>query len=191
MAAEEQGQLGSKHLAEHPPVPLGKMAAVVNIDGANIWGPTRDVMVIGYGKSSLDSVVERVAAMQGRTVRPDPFPEHGFFYRSDQLSFIRAGVPAVCAVSGFDVIGRPRGWGKARRQAWEAAHYHQVSDEFDPSWDLRGAVEDARMYFHIGRLVADADDMPRWNPGDEFEAVRAAGVELPIQLEKHPRSHPR
>jgi Zn-dependent M28 family amino/carboxypeptidase len=174
VAAEEQGLLGSKHMAEHPPVPLHKMAAVVNIDGANVWGPTRDVAVIGYGRSSLDAIVRRVAAMQGRVVTPDPLPDRGFFYRSDQFSFAHEGVPAVYAESGMDVIGKPRGWGRAQRKAWEATHYHQPSDEFDPAWDLRGAVEDARLYFHVARLVADADEMPRWNPGDEFEAVRAA-----------------
>ena len=51
-------------------------------------------------------------------------------------------------------------------------HYHQPSDEYDPNWDLSGAVEDVRLDFFLGVRVADADAMPSWNPGDEFEAAR-------------------
>src|SRR2546430_542399 len=40
VGAEEQGLLGSQYLAEHPPIAAGNLAAVINIDGVNIIGPT-------------------------------------------------------------------------------------------------------------------------------------------------------
>lgn len=172
VAAEEQGLLGSQYLAQHPPIPIGRFVANINIDGANVWGRTRDVTVIGHGKSGLDGLIARIAAMQGRTVTPDQLPDRGFFYRSDQFNFAKLGVPAAYAESGMDVIGKPAGWGKAQREAFEASHYHQPSDEYSPSWNMNGAVEDARLYFHLGRLVADMDTPPTWYPGDEFEAPR-------------------
>ena len=33
-------------------------------------------------------------------------------------------------------------------------------------------VDNARAGFWAGLLVAEADEMPAWNPGDEFEAAR-------------------
>jgi Zn-dependent M28 family amino/carboxypeptidase len=177
VAAEEQGLLGSRHLAQNLPVASALVAANINIDGANVWGRTRDVTVVGAGKSSLDALVSRIASAQGRWVRGDPFPDRGFFYRSDQFSFAKIGIPASYAEGGFDYIGKPEGWGRQKRERWETRHYHQPSDEFDPSWDFSGAIDDAQLYFHLGALVADADEMPEWKENDEFAKVRRAAEE--------------
>ena len=177
VGAEEQGLLGSEYLATHPPKPAGYFAADINIDGINFRGRTRDATMIGLGKSTLDSIVLPLARAQGRTVKPDQMPDRGFFYRSDQFSFARIGVPAVYLGSGLDYIGRPPGWGKEQRERWEAERYHQPSDEFDPNWDLSGAVEDARLYLWIGSKIANAARMPRWRHGDEFEQIRKRALE--------------
>lgn len=171
VGAEEQGLLGSEYLAAHPPVHPGRLAANINIDGLSIYGRSRDVILVGLGKSNLDDRLRALAAMQGRVVIPDPFPDKGFFYRSDQLNFARIGVPAAYADAGMDVIGKPAGWGRAQQLDYEARHYHQVSDELR-DWDLEGAVEDLRLFFHLGVQVANAARMPAWKPGDEFEAAR-------------------
>jgi Zn-dependent M28 family amino/carboxypeptidase len=172
VAAEEHGLLGSDYLARHPPVPAGLLAANINLDGVNIWGRTRDVPVIGLGKSSLDDWIRAVAEAQGRVVVPEGFPEKGAYYRSDHLSFARVGVPALYVDAGTEVLGKPPGWGRARQLEWEAAHYHQPTDELTADWDLSGAVEDARLLFHVGAKVANAPLAPEWRPGDEFEAAR-------------------
>ncbi|MBS1150126.1 MAG: Peptidase, partial [Myxococcaceae bacterium] len=70
VAAEEQGLLGSQYLIEHPPVLVGQMAIDINVDGVNIWGRTRDVSVIGLGKSTVDQAIARLAKAQNRTVKP-------------------------------------------------------------------------------------------------------------------------
>jgi Zn-dependent M28 family amino/carboxypeptidase len=176
VAAEEQGLLGSKYLAEHPPIPAGYLAANLNVDGLNIFGRTRDLTVVGQGKSSLDAVVESVARWQGRVVKPDQFPDRGFYYRSDQFSLAHVGVPAVYLDSGTDVIGRPPGWGKEHIEQWEAKHYHQTSDEYRDDWDLSGAVEDVQLLFYVGHRVAESRLLPTWTPGDEFEAARKAAL---------------
>jgi Zn-dependent M28 family amino/carboxypeptidase len=177
VAAEEQGLLGSRYLAEHLPVPPGRVAANINIDGLNIHGRTRDVTVIGLGKSSLDKPLAALVREQGRVVKPDQLPDRGFFYRSDQFNFARQGVPSAYFSSGLDFIGRPAGWGKERREKWEAEHYHQPSDEVGPQWDLSGAVEDVRLFFLLGAQVARTREAPRWNAGDEFEAPRRRALD--------------
>ena len=172
VAAEEQGLLGSDSLARHPPVPAGRLAANINIDGTSIWGRTHDVPVIGLGKSSLDDWIRAIAEAQGRVVVPEAFPDEGAYYRSDHLSFARVGVPAAYVEAGTEVVGKPPGWGRARQKEWEAAHYHQPTDDLTSDWDLSGAVEDAQLLFHLGVKVAEAPLAPAWRPGDEFEAAR-------------------
>ena len=172
VAGEEAGLLGSQYLIEHPPVPPAKMAADVNIDGLNFLGRTRDVSVIGLGKSSIDSVIAQYAKAQNRVVKPDALSDRGFFYRSDQFNFARHGVPSAYFSSGQDFIGRPVGWGKAQRERWEEKHYHQPSDEVRSDWDLSGAVEDTQLYGDIAWHLANAPQMPVWSKGDEFEAIR-------------------
>lgn len=172
VAAEEQGLLGSQYLVEHPPVPHGRMAANLNLDGLNIWGRTRDVSVIGLGKSSLDGLIVELAKQQGRTVKPDALSDRGFFYRSDQFNFAKVGVPSAYFSSGQDFIGRPEHWGREQREKWEATHYHQPSDELRDDWDLSGAVEDVRLFLELGLAVSNGPTAPTWTKGDEFEAAR-------------------
>lgn len=177
VGAEEQGLLGSLYLAEHPPLPAGNLAAVVNIDGVNIIGPTKDVNVIGQGKSNMDELVDGLARWQNRVVTPDQFPDRGYYYRSDQFSLAKIGVPGVYLHSGINVIGKPEGWGRQQLDEWTQTKYHQPSDEYSNAWDLRGAVEDVRLLYHVGLQAAQRPDMPKWNAGDEFEAARKAAIE--------------
>jgi len=172
VAAEEQGLLGSSYYAQNPTFPPGRIAANINYDGGNIWGATRDVTFIGMGKSSLDAIVQALAQRQGRTVKPDQFPDRGFYYRSDQFAFAKIGVPAVYLDDGTEYVGRPEGWGKQQMEAWEAKHYHQPSDELDDSWNFDGMIQDTELGFLTGWVVAQSDTLPQWNPGDEFEAAR-------------------
>jgi Zn-dependent M28 family amino/carboxypeptidase len=177
VGAEEQNLLGSAYYARHPTFPPGKMAADINYDGGNIWGRTTNLTSIALGKSaSLDELVTALAARQRRTVIGDPFPDRGFFYRSDQFSFAKIGVPALYLKSGTDFVGRPEGWGKKVMEEWEATRYHQPSDELTPDWNFDGMVDDARLGFQAGLAVAQSDTLPTWTPGDEFEAARKSAL---------------
>jgi Zn-dependent M28 family amino/carboxypeptidase len=173
VAGEEQGLLGSAYLGAHPPVPIGLLAANINIDELGIWGKTRDMIMIGKGKSTLDTVVEAIAAAQGRRhIVGDQNPDKGYFYRSDQFNLAKRGVPAAYLESGVEVVGKPPGWGAAQHAKYEETDYHQPSDELRPDWDFSGAVEDTQLLFYLGVKVAEGKNMPSWNPGDEFEGAR-------------------
>lgn len=176
VGAEEQGLLGSKYFAANPSVPAGSMAAVINIDGINFLGRTRDVNVIGLGKSSLDALVKQTADSQLRIVTPDAFPDRGYYYRSDQFSLAKIGVPGVYLHSGTMVREKPEGWGTEQLEAWVDKTYHQPSDEYQEDWDLSGAVEDLQLLFDVALKVANQDELPAWTPGDEFEAARKAAL---------------
>jgi hypothetical protein len=172
VAAEEQGLLGSKYFAANPTIHPGLMAADINFELGNIWGRTRDVTIFGKGKSSLEDMLAELARGQSRSVSAEEDVRAGWFYRSDQFSFARIGVPAIWFQSGSDFIGRPPGWGERTHADWIARNYHRPGDEVEESWNYDGLLEDTRLAFELGLQVANADGMPAWNPGDEFESVR-------------------
>jgi Zn-dependent M28 family amino/carboxypeptidase len=172
VAGEEQELIGSAYLVQHPPVPIGRITANINIDGLGWFGRTRDIEMIGSGKSSIDKDVTVIAKVEGRKAVPDQFPERGFFYRADSLNFARAGIPVAYLKRGIDVIGKPEGFGRDQVEAYIKKNYHQPSDEFKEALDFSGAVEDVKLMFYLGCREANADGMPQWNKGDEFEAAR-------------------
>ena len=172
VGAEEQGLLGSEYFATNPIIQPGRIAGAVNYDSPNIWGATEDITFVGLGKSTLDTVAQAVADYQGRVVRPDQFPDRGYFYRSDQFSLARIGVPALYLNGGTEFIGRPAGWGEQQINAYTSVNYHQPSDELTADWNFDGMVQDASFGFWAGLIIANADDLPAWVPGDEFEADR-------------------
>jgi Zn-dependent M28 family amino/carboxypeptidase len=166
--AEEQGLLGAEWYARHPLVPLKRTAADVNLDSMNIHGLTRNFVPLGAERSSLRDVVEAVARERGMNVSPDPRPEQGSFYRSDHFPFAKVGVPSINLEAGDDFKGRPKGWGQQQFDAYNTAHYHQPSDEFSADWDFTGIIQETEIALAIGRRVADTNEMPRFNPQDEF-----------------------
>jgi Zn-dependent M28 family amino/carboxypeptidase len=166
--AEEQGLLGAEWYSKHPLVRVEKTAANVNLDSMNVLGTTHDFIPLGAERSSLKAVVEAVARERGMRVSPDARPEQGSFYRSDHFPFAKVGVPSISLKEGDDYVGRPKGWGAEQFKAYNTAHYHQPSDEYTDSWDFRGMVQEAEIAMAIGRRIADMDQMPRFNPTDEF-----------------------
>ena len=174
VGGEEQGLLGSAYYAAHPTIPLPKIAADLNIDGGNIFGRATDVAIIGMGKSDLEFRLVSAAQSQRRTVVDEPEPDKGYYYRSDQLSFARAGVPSLYFKSGQTYIGRPAGWGKEKEAEYRKTRYHQPSDVVTPEWDLSGMVEDDVLAYRIGWDVTRGGALPAWVHGDEFEAKRKA-----------------
>lgn len=176
VGAEESGLLGSRYYASHSTYAPGRIAANINYDAANIWGKTHNLTLIGLGKSTLDEVASDVADLQGRIIEPDHFPDRGYYYRSDQFSFAKIGVPALYFHTGTNFIGRPEGWGEEQINNYTKVHYHQPSDEVDDTWDYSGMIEDAQLGFLAGLLIANDDEMPSWTPGDEFEAARKAAI---------------
>ncbi len=178
-AVEEQGSLGSRYFVNSGVVQAGRIAADINLELGNVWGRTRDVMVYGLGKSELDDWLTQAAATQNRTIRGEQDVKAGWFYRSDQISFARVGVPAIWFKSGVDFIGHEPGWGEQQYADWIQNKYHSPGDEVDANWNLEGLVEDAQLAFRLAAMVAEADVTPTWYQGDEFEAIRKASLSEP------------
>lgn len=176
-AVEEQGSLGSRYFASSGVIHPARIVANINIELGNVWGRTSDVIVYGLGKSELDDWLIEAAKVQNRTIHGEQDVKAGWFYRSDQISFARAGVPAIWFKSGVEFIGKETGWGEQQYADWIQYKYHTPGDEVDESWNLEGLAQDAQLAFRLAAAVAEADVTPTWYQGDEFEAVRKASLE--------------
>jgi Zn-dependent M28 family amino/carboxypeptidase len=174
VTSEEKGLLGSQYYAKHPLHPLDHTLCDFNIDGLNPWGPTSDVVSVGYGNTTLDETLVAAAADQRRSVALESEPEKGGFYRSDHFEFCKVGVPALYLHSGDSYIGRPPGFGKQLSDEYVAHDYHQVTDEVKPQWDFSGGALDVDLLVDIGLRVARGERWPEWKPGSEFKARRDA-----------------
>jgi Zn-dependent M28 family amino/carboxypeptidase len=172
VTGEESGLLGSAYYAAHPIYPLARTAGGFNMDSLNLAGAARDFVSIGRGKSELDTYLDRAAAAEGLRVSPEPTPEAGYYFRSDQFSFAKQGVPMLYGRGGEDLVHGGPAAGRAAAEDYRAHRYHQVSDEYDPNWDWSGAVSDVDIYYRVGRALATTRAWPNWLPGDEFRAIR-------------------
>jgi Zn-dependent M28 family amino/carboxypeptidase len=168
----EAGLLGSEYYAENPVFPLPETAAVLNLDTLHIGGPTRDVTLFGAGNTDLEEYARAVALLQGREITPEPMPERGFYFQSDDFIFAKVGVPVLYAKGGFDDSARGPVWGRARFDDYMAHRYRQLSDQYSPDWDVRGAVDDLTLYYDVGNRVAHTRRFPRWYPNSEFRVSR-------------------
>ncbi len=172
VTAEESGLLGSEYYAANPIFPLAKTVGGINMDGLNVAGKTKDVTVIGGGKSELEPMLDRYAKAQGRRVEPEASPEKGSFYRSDHFSLAKLGVPMIYFDSGEDFVNGGKAAGAAASEDYTTNRYHKPQDEYRDDWVWDGAVEDLTLNYNIGRELADGSAWPNWYPTAEFRAAR-------------------
>lgn len=169
VTAEEQGLLGSKYYAEHPIYPLDKTVANINMDAMNLLGSTKDISVVGYGKSELEAYLTQAASRQNRVLVQEGRPEAGSYYRSDHFSFAKKGVPALYAKGGNTPINEETARYRKRTAVILNGCYHQVCDQFRESWDFSGVEQDAQALFEVGYKIANSNDWPKWLPTAEFK----------------------
>ncbi|MFT5179041.1 MAG: Zn-dependent M28 family amino/carboxypeptidase [Alteromonas macleodii] len=169
VTAEEQGLLGSKYYASNPVIPIENTVANINMDAMNVLGKTKNVAVVGMGKSEMEDYLEAAAAKQGRTLTQEDRPEAGYYYRSDHFSFAKQGVPALYAEGGNEPADEETAKYRKRMNVIVTGCYHQVCDQYRDDWDLSGIVQDTQMLFDVGVGVANAEAWPKWNEASEFQ----------------------
>ena len=174
VTAEEQGLLGTQYYAANPLFPLENTVGGLNMDGMNTVGATRDITVVGLGMSDLDDYLKEAAARQERILEGDREAEKGYYYRSDHFELAKEGVPMLYPGGGYDNREKGVAYGMEKANEYTRDHYHRVSDEYDLSWDVSGALEDMDVFFRTGLEIANGDDWPNWKEGTEFKAKRDA-----------------
>jgi Zn-dependent M28 family amino/carboxypeptidase len=171
---EESGLLGSEYFATHPTMAIDKVAVNINIDALNVYGTTPEIVLLGVERSDLRVAVEEAVKRWGRKLGQDEHPERGYFYRSDHFPLAKVGVPAVSiTLANVSTFSGPNAE-RARKLAtsYNETCYHQACDEFSADWDLTGAVQDLQLLADLGWRVAEAKQMPRYNPDEQFARPR-------------------
>ncbi|GAC1428736.1 MAG: M28 family metallopeptidase [Thermoanaerobaculia bacterium] len=172
VAAEEQNLLGSQFYGENPTLPVGRIALAINYDSIFEFGRVSSVQMLGIDRTTFEPTAQRITKALGLRIVPDQSPEQGSYYRSDHFSFGKVGIPAFSIAQGRDIIGKPAAFGQKVIDDYRANHYHQPSDQFDPSWDWSSAVQMAQLGFWLGWDAANSSEKANWKPGDEFRAAR-------------------
>jgi Peptidase family M28 len=154
VSGEEKGLWGSRYFSEHPPVPLDRIVADLNIDmiGRN-WRDT--IVAIGKEHSDLGTTLARVNRAHPElhmTAIDDRWPEERFYFRSDHYNFARKGVPILFFFNGVH------------------PDYHQVTDSPDKI-DSEKESRILRLLYYLGRAVGDAPARPKWKPESYREIV--------------------
>ena len=171
--AEEKGLLGSESYAAHPTAaPLAKTVANINLDMLPIFGEARNVVVTGAGKSDLEDDLARLAKARGLRVDADAHPESGGYFRSDHFPLAKRGVPAIDFHAGSDLVKGGTAAGEAKGRDFNAAHYHQPSDEWSADWDLAAAKSDLELAYALGAELAGTTRWPAWRAEAEFRPAR-------------------
>ena len=169
---EESGLLGSRYYAEHPVYPLARTVGGVNMDGVGPGSPSKDVSVTGGDKSDLTRYLAAAMSAMELYLTPEDHPERGGYYRSDHFSFAKLGVPMFSVGRGSDWVNGGKAAGQAASEDYVQHRYHQPSDQYDPSWDWSGAVQEISLFYHLGRSLAMTTDWPNWHKTDEFRRIR-------------------
>ncbi|MGY1410689.1 M28 family metallopeptidase [Luteimonas sp. A611] len=168
---EESGLLGSKYYVAQPSFPLEKTVGVVNLDAMSVGGRARDVVVTGKGNSELEDILLTHATGQQRTLVEEGNPAGGFYFRSDHFNFAKAGVPALYAKGGSDLLEGGADAGKLVGEDY-ARRYHQPSDEVHDGWRFDGIAEDLELLHAVGQELAAGETWPNWYEGNPFKAAR-------------------
>ena len=146
----------------------------LNFDAVPALGTPEEVEVTGAERTTFYAVVQSTAKDFHLTIRPDPVPQAGHYYRSDHFSLARVGVPAFSINEGIKYAGHPAEWGEAQLKDYVEHRYHQPSDEYRPEMDFTGDAVVGEFAFMLGLRAAVFPEAIGWVPGDEFAAARKA-----------------
>ncbi len=165
--AEETGLLGADYFANNPPVPTSNMVAFLNIDGMNVNDDVDYILQYGEGYLSIEDDLATAAALQGRTVKMDPRPQNGLFFRSDHFALAKQGVPSILFMSLGDTD-----------PSFIAKRYHKADDDYLPSWTLGGVQQDLSLIGSMLNYYAQGDVWPYWKRDSDFKDKRTQTMEV-------------
>ena len=168
---EEKGLLGSRWFVDHPTVPIGSIAADINLDQLRPIFPLDLLTVHALDDSTLGDAVRTVATGLDIQVQRDPEPERNLLRRSDHWPFVQAGIPATGFVFGY----RTGTDSEQRYRRWYEAQYHRPQDDLDQPMDWAAAGKFNRFFYALVEAVADGDAPPQWKAGSSLasKGVRA------------------
>ncbi|HEU4780393.1 MAG TPA: M20/M25/M40 family metallo-hydrolase [Steroidobacteraceae bacterium] len=167
VTAEELGLLGSRAFVADAQARGQRIVANINTDMFMPLYPMKQLVVFGLEESDLAGDARAIAQELGIAVQTDPQPQRNRFIRSDQYSFIRAGIPALATK-----IGNVAGSAESQiEEKWFTERYHAVSDSADQPVDLAAVGTYAEFMKRLAVRVANRKVAPRWHDSSVFSQV--------------------
>jgi len=167
VTAEEMGLLGSRYFVGNPTVPKENIIANVNTDMPTLIAPLISIEPLGAQHSSIMNEVTHAAQLLGLEIMEDHMPEQVRFVRSDQYSFIAAGIPALHIKYGLKTKDSQTGL-KEMIEEFTKNVYHQPSDELNDTFNFEAARTYVELQFLISYFLSEAKSRPSWNANDFF-----------------------
>jgi Peptidase family M28 len=158
VTGEELGLLGSRAYVNDAQAHGQQIVADLNTDMFMPLYPMKQVVVFGLEESDLADDARAIAAELRIEVQSDPQPQRNRFIRSDQYSFIRAGIPALATKIGY-TANSPQAEIDSK---WFAERYHGVADSADQPVDLAAVGAYEEYMRRLAVRVANRKVAPRW-----------------------------
>lgn len=159
--AEESGLLGSKYYAQN--ADRSTIVANINFESTPVWGAAKSIMGIGARFSDFEGIIQNLAQENRLEYSAFSLSNQGLFYRSDQFSFARYGIPSVWISAGEDELSGEQNytefWGK---------DYHTVRDEFNPEWELEGMKQTIKYALLLIDHINQMETPPQMNSDVSF-----------------------
>lgn len=175
---EEKGLLGSTYYVENPVVPLYKTIANVNVDGLAMFDTFNDIVGVGAELSTLDGLLQQLARELDLSVAaiPAPFASSPAFARSDQISFAKAGIPALLIMEGPNYRNTSREEGLRRMIEWGRLFYHTPFDDLAQPINMEAAQQHGQILFAFCCMLANVDAAPQWKKGAPYINARLQSI---------------
>ncbi len=165
VTGEEPELLGSTWFVEKPTVDRRSLVADINFDTLLPLWPLESVLALGDGESSLGAMARAVAAQRSLALVSDPLPNRNSFARTDQFSFVRAGIPALALKFGF----APGTNAFQLEHDWRANRYHAPADDLNqPNIKPAEAVRFDDYAAALALDIANEPARPNWLPSSIF-----------------------
>lgn len=170
LSAEEMGELGSQYFASKPTVPKPAIVGDLNMDMYLPLFPLRYLEIQGLGESTLGNDARAVCQLNDVEPQFDKQPDENRFIRSDQVNFVKQGIPALAFKFGWT----PDSPEEKTFNDWVKVRYHRPSDDLQQPVDKVGAAQFSSLLAQLALRVADAKARPEWYPESSFAATKMA-----------------
>ena len=164
---EELGELGSQYFATKPTVPKQSIVADLNMDMFLPLFPLRFLEIQGLGESTLGNDARAVCQLNDVEPQFDKQPDENRFVRSDQVNFVKQGIPALAFKFGWT----PDSPEQKTFNDWVRTRYHKPSDDLAQPVDKVAAAQFTSLLAQLAARIANAPARPAWYPESSFSTA--------------------
>jgi Zn-dependent M28 family amino/carboxypeptidase len=152
---EEEGMLGSKYFVAN--AERENIVANINLESTPVWEKSLNAFALGARYSTLEEIVKKIAAEIGLEYSEFSLTDQGFFYRSDQFSFVRFGIPAIWLSAGEKFVSGRNKIG----EFFKGGDYHTAKDEYNPQWELESLKQTVKLAVMLIERLNQNQEIPR------------------------------